>query len=83
MMTEFVIDLAGWIGAAAIVLAYALISAGRVTAKQPAYQALNLFGSLAVVVNSTWYRAYPSTFINVVWIGIAVAALIAIRRARG
>ena len=39
------------------------------------YQSLNLVGSAGLIINSTWYGAYPSTFVNVIWIGIAIVAL--------
>ena len=81
-MTSTAIDIAGWLGAAGVVLAYALISAGRVRADETRYQLLNLFGSAAVIANSIWYHAYPSAFINFVWIGIALAALVGIFRSR-
>ena len=79
-MTDTAIDVIGWIGAVALLLAYGLISAGRMKPKGKKYQGLNLVGGAGLIVNSTWYGAYPSTFVNVVWIGIAVVALIGIFR---
>ena len=79
-MTDTPIDVIGWIGAIALLIAYGLISAGRMKSDGKKYQALNLVGGAGLIVNSTWYGAYPSTFVNVVWVGIAVVALIGIFR---
>ena len=79
-MTDTTVDVLGWIGAVALLLAYGLISAGRMKGDGTKYQSLNLVGSAGLIVNSTWYGAYPSTFVNVIWIGIAIVALVGIWR---
>lgn len=70
------IDILGWIGSAAVVTAYALISLHKTTGGSRFYQALNLVGSVGLVVNTAYYRAYPSTFVNLVWLVIAALALV-------
>jgi len=70
------IDIVGWIGSAAVVSAYALISLDKFNSRSRFYQALNLVGSLGLVFNTAYYRAYPSTFVNIVWLVIAALALI-------
>jgi hypothetical protein len=72
------IDIVGWIGSAAVVSAYALISLNKLNGRSRVYQALNLVGSLGLVVNTAYYRAYPSTFVNIVWLVIAAFALVRI-----
>ncbi|MGE5156177.1 MAG: CBU_0592 family membrane protein [Betaproteobacteria bacterium] len=74
-MNSELIDLLGWGGAAAVLVAYGLVSAGRVTGRSGFYQVLNAVGSALLMVNTYYYRAYPSTFVNVLWLGIAVYAL--------
>jgi hypothetical protein len=74
------IDIVGWIGSAAVVSAYALISLDKLNSKSRLYQVLNLVGSLGLVVNTAYYRAYPSTFVNIVWLVIAALALVRIVR---
>ena len=76
-MNTFLVDILGWIGAVALLAAYALISAHKVKSHSWLYQGLNLAGSAGLIVNSTYYGAYPSTFVNIIWSGIAIAALIA------
>jgi hypothetical protein len=73
----------GWAGALLILLAYLLISAGKLTGQSPAYQWMNIVGAAGFVVNGWWHRAIPSTALNVVWMGIGAAALWKIARAAG
>jgi hypothetical protein len=69
------IDIAGW-GAALLILGgYFLISSGRLEARSPLYQWLNIFGSLGFIINCAWNGAWPSVGLNVVWLGIAFYAL--------
>jgi len=81
-MTDLTADVFGWIGAGALLIAYGLISAGRFKANNRNYQGLNVFGSVGLIVNSTWYGAYPSTALNIIWIAIAGITLARIFRKR-
>lgn len=74
------IEIIGWLGAAMILVAYLLLSAGRLEARSFAYQGLNLVGAIAFVINSGWNGAIPSASLNVVWAGIALFALIRVSR---
>jgi hypothetical protein len=73
--TNRLIDLLGWGGAAAVLVAYGLVSAGRLSGRSGVYQLLNAGGSVLLMINTYYYRAYPSTFVNVLWLGIAAYAL--------
>ena len=73
--SELWIDILGWMGAAAVVVAYALVSTRRVSGDSTGYQLLNLVGSIFLIINTVHYGAYPSTLVNVVWLGIAVYAI--------
>jgi hypothetical protein len=79
---ELSIEIIGWIGAALILLAYLMLTAGRIGAQSIAYQAMNLVGAACFVVNSGWNGAIPSAALNVVWAGIAVFALVRISARR-
>jgi hypothetical protein len=68
-------DAIGWAGAAFLLVAYAMISAKKLEADSTAYQFLNIIGSLFLVANTIFYRAYPSSFVNVIWAGIAVLSI--------
>jgi hypothetical protein len=76
---ELVIEMIGWTGAAAVLLAYGLVSADRVSSRSRAYQLLNIGGAVGLVINSAWNGAIPSAAVNVIWIGIGVYALAAKR----
>lgn len=79
-MTELAVDIAGWVGASLILLAYLLVSAGRLTGRSPMFQWLNLAGAAGFVINSGWHGAWPSAVLNIIWIGIAIVSLWRIAR---
>jgi hypothetical protein len=58
-----------------ILLAYLLLSMGRLTGQSPAYQWMNVFGAAGFVVNGWWHAALPSASLNVLWMLIGVFAL--------
>ena len=76
------IEILGWAGALAVLLAYGLVSAHRVTSGSSSYQLLNIGGAVGLVINSSWNGAIPSAVVNLIWIGIGVYALIARTRRR-
>ena len=64
--------------------AYALLTAGKLTARSPAYQWMNVAGAAGFILNSGWNGAIPSAALNVVWLGIGAYALIRLgQRGRG
>jgi hypothetical protein len=65
----------GWTGAGLILVAYLLLSMGRLTGQSAAYQWMNVFGAAGFIVNGWWHGALPSTALNVVWMGIGGLAL--------
>ena len=79
---DLVVEIVGWAGASLILLAYLLLSAGKVTGQSPLYQWMNVFGGAGFVVNGWWHGALPSAVLNVVWVIIGGVALwrIAARR---
>lgn len=76
------VEIAGWIAAAFILGAYALLTAGKLTARSPLYQWMNVVGAAGFVLNSGVNGAYPSAALNVIWMGIGALALWSIARAR-
>ena len=70
------VNVLGWAGAASLLLAYGLASTGRLPAEGARFQVMNLAGALALTVNSSYYGAWPSAALNVVWIGIGIGALV-------
>lgn len=80
--TELAVEIVGWTGAGLILLAYLLLSMGKVTGQSPHYQWMNVAGAAGFVVNGWWHGALPSTALNVVWMGIGLVALSGIWRKR-
>jgi hypothetical protein len=78
MSLDLLMEVAGWIGAVLILAGYGLLSAGKLDAKSPAYQWLNVVGALGFIANSSWNGAWPSAALNVIWVGIGVVALVRI-----
>lgn len=82
MEHNLLVDVIGWLGAAALLAAYGLVSAKRLEGNSVRYQVLNLLGGGFLIINSFYYGAYPSVGVNVVWIAIAILTLLGSRRAR-
>ncbi|TDI16803.1 MAG: hypothetical protein E2P05_03365 [Acidobacteria bacterium] len=72
---NLLIDILGWIGAIGLLAAYVLISAKKVEGDSTRYQLLNLVGSFFLILNTLYYGAYPSSFLNLFWIAVALYAL--------
>ena len=71
----FAINLFGWIGAAALLGAYWLVSTQKAPGNSKTYQGMNLLGAVLVLVNSLYFGAYPSVGVNAVWIAIGAYTL--------
>lgn len=80
MDAVLVINIVGWLGSAAVILAYIFVSTNRIKGDSFAYQMLNLCGGAFLIVNTVYLGAYPSAFVNLVWVGIALFALARIVR---
>lgn len=75
-----VIVTAGWVGVIVQLVAYALLSTGRLPAGSVSYQGLNVFGAIAVGASSASSGAWPSAVANGIWIAIGVVAIVALKR---
>jgi len=80
MTPTLYVNVLGWLGSAAVVTAYSLISLQKLRSDSKTYQWLNLVGSVGLAINTGYFRAYPSTVVNVVWLLIACSALVRIWR---
>ena len=69
-----------WVGAAALLVAYAMVSHKKLEGNSAAYQLLNISGSLLLAANTIFYGSYPSTFVNLIWAGIAVFSIMTRKR---
>ncbi|HEX6410144.1 MAG TPA: hypothetical protein VFZ88_06090 [Sphingomicrobium sp.] len=72
---EIAVEIVGWAGASLILLAYLLLSAGRLTGHSLVYQAMNVVGAAGFIVNGWWHGALPSAVLNIIWMLIGTIAL--------
>lgn len=82
-LARWLVEIAGWGGAMLILLAYLLLSAGRLTGQSLAYQAMNVVGAAGFVVNGWWHQALPSATLNILWLMIGLFASTRILKRRG
>jgi hypothetical protein len=73
-LTRWLVEIAGWGGAVLILLAYLLLSAGRLTGQSLAYQTMNVVGAAGFVINGWWHGALPSAVLYVLWLLIGAIA---------
>lgn len=76
---QMIIDLMGWVGSLALILAYLLNSVAILKSQSIIYQFLNFLGGGVLIINTLYYGAYPSSFLNVVWAVIAGVYLVRLR----
>ena len=74
------VEAAGWGGAALILVAYILLSFGRLEGRSRTFQWMNVVGAAGFVVNSGWHGAIPSAALNLVWLSVGLATLWTLRR---
>jgi hypothetical protein len=80
---QIAVEAAGWAGAVLILLAYLLLSAGRLTGQSLTYQGMNVVGAAGFVINGWWHGAIPSAALNVLWLLIGGVASWRIAKKRG
>jgi hypothetical protein len=69
------VEIIGWIGSVLIVGAFALNALNKVSSSSALYRWSNLVGGICFIINTFEHKAYPSVFVNVVWVIIAVIAI--------
>ncbi len=75
MTLKAFVDFSGWAAAALILGAYALLSFGKLQARSPAYQWMNIVGAVGFIINCSANGAWPSVALNMVWLVIGFYAL--------
>jgi len=68
-------DVIGWLGAISVLYAYFMVSTGRLKGDSFHFQSANILGALGLAINTYFNHAYPSTIVNIIWIGIAIYSL--------
>ncbi|MDQ3395496.1 MAG: hypothetical protein M3512_15485 [Bacteroidota bacterium] len=72
---NILVDAIGWIGSLEVIAAYIMVSFEFKKINRKVYQGLNATGSLFLIINTIYHGAYPSAFVNVIWLIIAAIAL--------
>lgn len=73
---DLFIDILGWIGSVSVVAAYGLNTYQKIKSDSLLYYILNIAGGIFLIIYSIHKEAYANTFINVVWVFIALPAII-------
>ncbi len=71
-----IVDILGWYGISAVLLAYALTSFEVILPQSNLYHLLNLTGALGIIVEAHSKRDYPAVTLNIIWALIAIASVI-------
>ncbi len=69
-------EIIGWTGTILVILAYVLVSFKVLAADNLIYQLMNLFGAIGVITISLVKKVYQPVVIQIVWILVAVFALL-------
>lgn len=73
---ESFINVLGWVGSFEVLLAFGLNTYQKIESKSLWYIILNLTGGVFLIIYSYYYSAYANTFINVIWVVVALVALL-------
>ncbi|MBV6394394.1 MAG: hypothetical protein KPEEDBHJ_03649 [Anaerolineales bacterium] len=73
---DLLIDILGWAGSGAYLLAFALNSAKKVKSDSFAYQGMNIFAGVVMTYYTFVHEAYSATALNSVWAIIGVVTLV-------
>lgn len=70
-----ILEICGWVGTFLFVLAYFLLSGGRIGVNGWCYQIMNLLGAILVGASVFYKHAWPALALEFVWASIALGAL--------
>jgi hypothetical protein len=71
-----IFNIIGFLGAGAIVTAYALLQFGRLQARQRRYSAMNALGAALILISLAVEPNWPSIAIESFWLLISVVGLV-------
>ena len=73
---EVLSELAGWVGVLSILLAYALLTFGVLSADEATYNILNLVGGTGIIIDALADKNYQPAVLNLIWVVIALYAIV-------
>ncbi len=71
-----VAELAGWIGAIMVLIAYYMVTTGKAEAESKAFQLTNIIGAGFLIYYTYNCEAYASMAVNVIWVLIGMNSFI-------
>lgn len=75
-MKKVLVNILGWYGALAIVLAYILVSFSFILPNSFLFQILNGTGAVGIVIISLYKKAYQPAVLNIIWTLVALIAIV-------
>lgn len=82
MIPDWLMHVIGTGGAILVLLAYFLVSSGKVSSASVAFQVINLVGAGLLTTYALLLQGWSLVFLNGVWAIIALVALLRIMRSR-
>ncbi|HVU57576.1 MAG TPA: hypothetical protein VHD83_21080 [Puia sp.] len=76
-------SLLGWIGTISYLVAYLLLSMGRLRADRKLYHVLNILGAAGLTYNAVALKDFPNVVVNIAWAAIALWAIWLVFRRQG
>jgi hypothetical protein len=73
---NLLIEIIGWLAAVLIVGAYFFNINGQLKSSSAIYIISNLLGGIFFTINTFFHGAYPSMIVNIIWVIIAIAAIL-------
>lgn len=79
---EIMINILGWVGSAALLLGFGLNSYQKIESKSITFLMLNITGGVLLIVYTAYFHAYANTTLNIIWVVVAIPALLRSTRSK-
>ncbi len=81
-MEDILFDAVGLIGVVCILLAYYLITVGKLTGKDISYHLINMLGAILLLISLYWTPNLASIVIEICWLAISFYGIYGIVKSR-
>jgi hypothetical protein len=72
---ETIVVIISWLGVVFYIMAYLLLSTGRLKPGSPLFHLLNILGAIGLIIDSAYHKDSPNLAVNVVWLLIGLFAI--------